>query len=1114
LNKVTLIYGPPFSGQRERLLSLLVRQLSSCPGAPTYALLPTRQAALELNRCLLAECPSGAVVGLKTGTIKSLAEWLHSSLPRGERPITPLEKEAVVRSLLTGSDFPKLAAAARLGGVPRRLAEFISLAKRGLWSPRLLREALTRKRRIPAEWEAELGPLMLAYDRWLSKHALLDPDDLLLAVTRALESAEVRLPRNSLAAAHGFFHLCPLELRFVKSLLVGAAEGIFTLDYYPDADGKLSASSDLFQNLKEFASQNVRTGDGPGWPQSLFVQSAESGRAPLFRLELSEHLDTRREVESVAGSVKKLLRSEPMRRPSSVKIVANDLASYGPLFRDVFSQYGIPLRIPAGRALISSPVVSAALALLEAPLQNFSRRSVLRIFSMPFVELPTKDGTLSAELLDRVARAARIVEGFGEWRERLEQLQRIIELQTERNPEYHDPVEDEIARLREGLGVQRFSVVRAAILQMLDRLKSLTVPLVPAEFHTRYLEQLEYFRITRLAPTPAAETPEARRPFAETALSLSRLLEVVARLVSALELCSPSPRPLDDYYHLLRSAVSSERVDEPPPSGDAIELHWGPQMRTAPADYVFVVGATESDFPGTQPRVGLHQAEELRSLGLLAEPPGRVQSRFLFYSYIASARKGATVSWAASDGRAAFLRSPFVDEIEGIASLAPPASVLRRPDTPPSGTLAHLTAWLGEVAAGGEPPKIFSPLLSALAHQRPGVVKGLVRGLESWHVRAASPGATPYDGAILAPNLRTALQKRFAETIFSVTSLESYAACPYRFFLERILKLLPLGEPEEAVSPLNWGSAVHKALRKFMAGRRKGAAPIPVFAPIPDPEDSPLEFSSVLEEMRLRMDQEISGLPHRTDDAYFLSLRDNLLGGPGPHEDGGFVEAFLRSEAERQALGFVPAYFELYFGPPPRPNGSDNLLTGPSLAISGSVLGTPLSIRVFGEIDRVDLLQGTRAVVYDYKTGSANPPGKPALRDGTALQPPIYLLAACKLLRDAGIEGVEPFACAYYRARDSRRAGPEFILYAHPVPGVTPTPTTRTRGEEKFQELIAQTARFALAYAYGMISGLFPPLSGGGSCRYCDYTRVCRRGDLEVSDISFPVALEDVVLES
>jgi len=512
-----------------------------------------------------------------------------------------------------------------------------------------------------------------------------------------------------------------------------------------------------------------------------------------------------------------------------------------------------------------------------------------------------------------------------------------MELQAETAPEYHDPLQGEIERLREEPGAEGFAGVEDAVLEMLGRLKSLGKPLTPGEFYERYVEQLEYFGITRLAGAAGGEAPESRRLLTETMLSLSRLLEVLSELVSALELCSSSPRPLEDYYQLLRSAISSERVEEARPTGDAVELHWGSQTATIPADYVFVVGATESSFPGVEPSVALQPAEELRELGLLTEPPYHAQSRFLFYSYVASARKRARVSWAGSDGGALLLRSPFVDEIEEMASLDRTAGKARQAEPPSLETLAGVCTWLGEMAGRGEPRGMLAPLVGALARQRPEVIRGLVRGLASWHVRVTSPGLSPYDGVVVAPDLRGALRERFGEAAFAVTWLERYADCPYKFFLERILGLVPPGEPEEAVSPLNWGSAVHRALRRFMVGRRRGGRPIPVFARIPDPEENPGGFREVLAEMKLIVEEEISRLPHRADDAYFLSLRDNLLGAAGPFEEGGFVEAFVRGEAERQALGFAPVYFELYFGSSPPPKGSDNLLTGPALGISGSV---------------------------------------------------------------------------------------------------------------------------------------------------------------------------------
>jgi len=1115
MGDITLIYGLPFSGQRERLISLLAERISSSPGEPVYVLVPTHQAAVKFRDSLLKACPSEALIGVRVETIDVSARELYSLLVRPERPMMTFERELIVGSLLEDVRFPNLKMLGDFRGVRRRLAGFISLVKRNLLSHEQVNVALNSKGRGKREWEGGLPAFLRAYDERLRELALMDPDELLSVVSGALESGELAPPDGPLVAVYGFFHLCASELSYVKLLLARAEQGVVVVDHHPDANERLEASKALFEAMREVASDEVCIPVADGRARSLMAAEGadEEGEGITEHVELAQAFDIRSEVELVARSVKEILGSDPALAPSSVKIVANDLDVYGPLFGETFSRYGIPLSIPAGKRLDESPVVAAALSLLEAPLQNFSRHSVLRILSMPFVEVASTEGRLDRELVDRIARASRVVEGYEEWRSRLEELRNLLRAGSEIEPEYPDPVDQEIDRLRAEPGAGRYERIMAALLDMLARLKSMDEVLTPEEFCKRCVEQLEHFGVTRSALAPEDCDGEAKRLNNEAALALSRFLRALRELVTALEECSPAARGLSDYYRMLRAAISFERVDEAEAEHEAVELHWGSQSATIPAEYVFVVGATESSFPGVEAKVTLHSAEELREMGFVSEPRHQAQSRFLFYSYLASAKRKARVSWPASDGGNAFLRSPFVDEIETSAKVISQEGRIGG-EAPKRGTLGDICIWLGEKLAVRPAEMETAPFMAGLRERYPMAAEGMLRAFTSLQARAASPGRNPYDGMIASPDLLDALRVRFTGAAFGVTRLEAYARCPFRFFVENVLDLLPPAEPEESVSPLNWGSAVHRALQRFMAGRRSESQGRVIFRAIPRPEEDADGFGAAIDELTALLDEELARLPHRADDAYYLSMRENLLGAAALDADGGFAEAFLREEAVRQALGFAPAHFEVYFGPSAPPESADKLLSGPSLALCGTVSGEKVSAAILGKIDRLDLVGGSGAVIYDYKTGAAAPPGLRDIREGTALQLPLYLLVATEMLRRGGMKEATPYGATYLRARDSRSNAASFILRARPLPG--DAPGKRAPDEAKFQESLVNSLRFALSYAHGIASGLFPPVpkSGRAACRYCDYRAICRRADVGLFEAEFPVSVEEAELDS
>ena len=84
-------------------------------------------------------------------------------------------------------------------------------------------------------------------------------------------------------------------------------------------------------------------------------------------------------------------------------------------------------------------------------------------------------------------------------------------------------------------------------------------------------------------------------------------------------------------------------------------------------------------------------------------------------------------------------------------------------------------------------------------------------GLDHDH-RAGSAEFTRFDGNLSGqsglPDFGTGL------TLVSPTQLESYASCPHAYFVERLLRVRPIEQPEEiiSISPLEIGNLMHDAM--------------------------------------------------------------------------------------------------------------------------------------------------------------------------------------------------------------------------------------------------------------------------------------------------------------
>jgi hypothetical protein len=281
----------------------------------------------------------------------------------------------------------------------------------------------------------------------------------------------------------------------------------------------------------------------------------------------------------------------------------------------------------------------------------------------------------------------------------------------------------------------------------------------------------------------------------------------------------------------------------------------------------------------------------------------------------------------------------------------------------------------------------------------------------------------------------------------SPTSLEHYASCGMRYFLNSVLRLRPPEEPEDrdTIDPRDRGTLVHDVLDRFFRERHDQGRPA-VAEPWDDADRAEVLrlLESGLEEARRR---------GRTGLDVFAGherrrLRADLL-------------TFLERDAEfRLETGARPAAFEYRI---------------PETEVEG--------IALRGIVDRIDRTpDGRKAWVIDYKTGRTDyykDIGSDAdpVMGGTKLQLPVYL---------AAVADAEEASALYWfitSAGEFRR-----IEFAN-------TPANLQRYRETLSSILD-----------GIRAGAFPAIPGeedtrpGRSfqnCAFCDFTRVCsvRRDD-------------------
>jgi RecB family exonuclease len=681
--------------------------------------------------------------------------------------------------------------------------------------------------------------------------------------------------------------------------------------------------------------------------------------------------DREEEIGTFARRVKQLAREAVDARLDRMALVVEQPLPYVYLAQETLRSAGIPCQLFDALPLAAEPFAAAFDLLSSAVSSAFARVPSIALLRSPHLRFVDADGE---PLSARdISALDRALADAGYLGEP-DALERLLDGWRAQEPE-----RGTIARaLRAG----------QALLAAAGELAPLRAPASVAQHLAVTLEFLR--RHERL---PGPDDPlRARQLRARTAIlaTLASLREAYARFDSA-------PAEFDDVAALVRRWIEGQTFA--PRTGDSgVHIVDAASAPFGDFDLVQLAGLVDGEWPERPRRNIFYSPSILRALGWPAESDRLEGARAAFIDLLRLPSSRLVVSTFSLEADAIVGPSALVDEL--------PSSGLTVAEEP-----------LSDV-------RIFEDEALAIPPIDVRVADGAAAGWAAYRA-AASPRAERVSGRTTPPAPRP----------YSLSALERYQDCAFKFFAADVLRLEEAPEDEQSLSPRQRGRFIHEVFQRFFeAWDASGGGAITtdridaaraLFHDVADPLLARLpEAEAVLERARL------------FGSAISVGMVDVVLG----------IEA-ARPVAVRERLLEYRLEGDFALGAPG---------------------GTRVALR--GVADRIDLLDGHRLRVIDYKTGYA-PDHK------RALQVPIYALCAQERLeeRDGAPWTVDEAA---YVAFTGKRTV---------VPVIRPG---RGDGDD-----VLDAARARLLDVLGGIGGgLFPPKPHDEMmCRYCAYPSVCRK---------------------
>ena len=762
-------------------------------------------------------------------------------------------------------------------------------------------------------------------------------------------------------------------------------------------------------------------------------------------LALMSALGRQTEVREVAWRIWRLL--EDGERPETIAIVARRLEPYRSALRTHLERLGIPFSAvgATGPGLPTARRIAALLDLMtrreKVRIERWFDARIESFGSSPLSDLRLALHGLGVGRLEELAALSRDLGAAGE-----------LALPVRQG--FTDPDEGDA-----DVQLERRTLAAADLGQVQSSATALCELFASWNGTRRWSDHLEQFR----SLLDLLEWAEGRQLWNEVFEALERR---TATIPDELEI------DLEEWTLILRSSLESVGFDPFGGRGGGIQVLDVTEARGLTFRHLFLIGLDKGAFPRTireDPALpdSLRHVLAREGHGVLPDlarkRAGHSEERHLFAQLVA-ASPSVTLSWLeADDDNREVTASPFVERLlwsHEPQRVRPQLTSSPRDSPTPEPRTAYENAirsalWgsrrqlQANLRAGV--PADQSDLASRLSRARVAILDEVDRS----PARRARLG--PYFGFV-GP-VRKAADPRVAQALF-VTTLESLAVCPWRTFLERLLKLESIPDPVEVlpgIEPFVIGQVVHGALERIF---RESAAP---------PPDS-------LEEARLQSGATAGWPPAAAVERIAGRAADRVLREQGITWPGyGEILAAI-------ALPFLTVAHDLL-----RHELDEALPVAAEMSCTLEGGGS----ENLGDLQfRVDLVSSAhgRLILSDFKTGprGVSDAVRPSTRDR-------HLLSK---VRQGRLLQAVAYAAAAGRPEDCGR-----YLYLHP--GFQGPEETRRVEVSASDEVLRETFESSLQTLLdGWRSGTFLPRlvevdkdQEPSACRYCAVAEACLRGD-------------------
>ncbi len=935
------------------------------------------------------------------------------------------------------------------GGTIERISNVISEYKRHGISPDKIRNEVKSLSGTESKKALDIANVYQLYQEKINSAGLKETGDIYAGLNGINEDTFQQnfyslYPDVKLIIIMGFDEFTYPEVEIINRLSrVKKSELFLSFDYYRYNPLIFSHLDRCYKNLLEKGFTEIKDKSVPVYSrfqdhvrESLFLRKHESLIGDYKNKIKTISAPTREgEIELIASEIKDLVLNRSV-RPDEICVVFNLISHYSNIVRDVFPLYGIPFNLTDRFQLDNASPVIALTSFLEIAENDFYYKNIFRALSGGLLDIKEVNVT---NLL-RASVNLKIISGYDNWQRILNEAILSAEGNKEDSSEIQEKKDSYLTALSD------IDKIRSYLEAFQNKM---SIP----EFRENLRNLVNRLDIpVRILSGDADETEKNIK-------SLNVFLETADEIIELLEeqYGKKEKFSLKFFLYNLKTGTSSSRYNIREKPGYGVQITTMNEIRGLKFNYLFIGGMCDGDFP-------TRFLPEIFFSGSMAKIKGEInhitEERYLFYQSLSAWIKQLYLTYPRRDERKEFVQSDFLREF--INTFEHTIGNEKNYENSLF-TKEQILTYIGRNGISAA-EKIIDLDSSGIDRSEIEAAMNIDSG------RTTDPFAeSEYSGYILNELSEAGKNRleKMKERQFSVSQLETYAVCPYRYFAERVLKLDILEEPTEEIEALELGSLIHSILFTFYTAVKSENIVLN--------NCSDRTFAKAEKLLFTIAETRVKEVNFNSPLSFFE--REKIFGIGGDRKNS-ILYKFLLEEKENEE-GYIPEFFEAGFGRIQEEKGEKVLL---------KELQTG-EVKLRGKIDRVDINKDEKTFkVYDYKTGKSRL-SKQDIYDGIQLQLPVYLYAAKEIIKSEMDESYEPSGALIYSLKyNSSDFGRNEISFG------------RNPDEEeiikKYNQMIDISLEAVKKYVNGIGKGDFRlsqlDKREEKACRFCGFRAVCR----------------------